>query len=121
MLICLNSINGKEPPGPDALAAGTLTGILQGLTVLIGYIRVSTNDQNTDLQRNALMSADCELIFEDKKSEKTRDTPGLKRALRTLKAGDTLVVRKLDRLRGSMRHLVMLTEELRERGVGSAA
>ncbi|WP_367143626.1 recombinase family protein [Pantoea stewartii] len=85
--------------------------------MLIGYVRVSTNDQNTDLQRNALQSANCEQIFEDKISGKTSERPGLKRALRTLKAGDTLVVWKLDRLGRSMRHLVMLTEELRERGV----
>lgn len=82
------------------------------------YIRVSTNDQNTDLQRIALQSADCELIFfEDRISGKTSDRPGLKKALRCLQPGDTLVVWKLDRLGRSMRHLVMLTEELRERGV----
>ncbi|WP_284215252.1 recombinase family protein, partial [Mixta theicola] len=80
-------------------------------------VRVSTNDQNTDLQRNALISAECELIFEDKISGKTSERPGLKKALRRLQAGDTLVVWKLDRLGRSMRHLVMLTEELRERGV----
>lgn len=85
--------------------------------MLIGYIRVSTNDQNTDLQRIALQSADCELIFEDRISGKTSDRPGLKKALRCLQSGDTLVVWKLDRLGRSMRHLVMLTEELRERGV----
>lgn len=85
--------------------------------MLIGYIRVSTNDQNTDLQRIALQSADCELIYEDRISGKTSDRPGLKKALRCLQSGDTLVVWKLDRLGRSMRHLVMLTEELRERGV----
>ncbi|MGC0915995.1 recombinase family protein [Pantoea agglomerans] len=85
--------------------------------MLIGYIRVSTNDQNTDLQRIALQSADCELIFEDRISGKTSDRPGLKKALRCLQPGDTLIVWKLDRLGRSMRHLVMLTEELRERGV----
>ena len=85
--------------------------------MLVGYVRVSTNDQNTDLQRNALMGADCELIFQDKISGKTSERPGLKKALRSLQAGDTLVVWKLDRLGRSMRHLVMLTEELRERGV----
>lgn len=85
--------------------------------MLIGYIRVSTNDQNTDLQRNALRSADCAQIFEDKISGKTSERPGLKKALRTLREGDTLVVWKLDRLGRSMRHLVMLTEELRGRGV----
>ncbi|KYM75147.1 recombinase family protein [Pantoea agglomerans] len=85
--------------------------------MLIGYIRVSTNDQNTDLQRVSLQSAECELIFEDRISGKTSDRPGLKKALRCLQPGDTLVVWKLDRLGRSMRHLVMLTEELRERGV----
>ena len=85
--------------------------------MLIGYIRVSTNDQNTDLQRNALNCAGCELIFEDKISGTKSDRPGLKKLLRTLSAGDTLVVWKLDRLGRSMRHLVVLVEELRERGI----
>ncbi len=86
-------------------------------TMLIGYVRVSTNDQNTALQRNALECAGCELIFEDKISGRTSDRPGLKRVLRTLSEGDTLVVWKLDRLGRSMRHLVGLVEELRERGI----
>lgn len=47
--------------------------------MLIGYVRVSTNDQNTALQRNALDCAGCELIFEDKISGKTSDRPGLKK------------------------------------------
>ncbi|EAO3105099.1 recombinase family protein [Salmonella enterica] len=85
--------------------------------MLIGYVRVSTNDQNTALQRNALESAGCELIFEDKISGKVSDRPGLKKVLRTLSEGDTLVVWKLDRLGRSMRHLVVLVEELREKGV----
>lgn len=85
--------------------------------MLIGYVRVSTNDQNTDLQRNALVCAECEQIFEDKLSGTRTDMPGLKRALKRLQKGDTLVVWKLDRLGRSMRHLVILVEELRERGV----
>lgn len=85
--------------------------------MLIGYVRVSTNDQNTALQRNALESAGCELIFEDKISGKVSDRPGLKKVLRTLSDGDTLVVWKLDRLGRSVRHLVGLVEELREKGV----
>ena len=52
--------------------------------MLIGYVRVSTNDQNTALQRNALDSAECELIFEDKISGKTSERPGLKKVLRIL-------------------------------------
>lgn len=59
--------------------------------MLIGYIRVSTNDQNTGLQRNALECAGCEQIFEDKMSGKTTQRPGLKRALKKLKPGDTLM------------------------------
>jgi DNA invertase Pin-like site-specific DNA recombinase len=85
--------------------------------MLIGYVRVSTNDQNTALQKNALECAGCELIFEDKISGKTADRPGLKKVLRTLSEGDTLVVWKLDRLGRSMRHLVSLIEELRTRGI----
>lgn len=82
--------------------------------MLIGYVRVSTNDQNTELQRNALECAGCERIFEDKISGTKSDRPGLKKLLRTLSAGDTLVVWKLDRLGRSMRHLVTLIEELPE-------
>ena len=85
--------------------------------MLVGYVRVSTNEQNTALQRNALESAGCELIFEDKISGKTSERPGLKKVLKTLTAGDTLVVWKLDRLGRSMRHLVTLIEELRVSGI----
>ncbi|WP_350306705.1 recombinase family protein [Photorhabdus viridis] len=83
----------------------------------IGYIRVSTNDQNSDLQKNALMSINCEQIFEDKLSGKTTNRPGLKQALRQLKKGDTLVVWKLDRLGRSVKHLVDLVSNLNERGI----
>lgn len=85
--------------------------------MLIGYVRVSTNDQNTMLQINALESAGCVQIFEDKISGTKAERPGLKRLLKTLQEGDTLVVWKLDRLGRSMRHLVILIEELRHRGV----
>lgn len=85
--------------------------------MIYGYVRVSTNHQDTELQRLALESAGCERIFEDKISGTKSDRPGLKKLLRTLSAGDTLVVWKLDRLGRSMRHLVVLVEELRERGI----
>lgn len=55
--------------------------------MLIGYVRVSTNDQNTALQRNALESAGCVQIFEDKISGTKAERPGLKRLLRTLSEG----------------------------------
>ncbi|EBK1728442.1 recombinase family protein [Salmonella enterica subsp. enterica serovar Virchow] len=83
----------------------------------IGYIRVSTNDQNTDLQRNALISAECEQIFDDKMSGTKANRPGLKRALKALKTGDTLVVWKLDRLGRSVKNLVGLISELHERKI----
>lgn len=69
--------------------------------MLIGYIRVSTNDQKTALQRNALESAGCELIFEDKASGKKAECPGLKKVLRMLSRGDTLIVWTLDHFGGS--------------------
>ncbi|PWC09671.1 DNA-invertase [Brenneria roseae subsp. americana] len=83
----------------------------------IGYMRVSTNDQNSDLQRNALISAECEQIFDDKMSGKIANRPGLKRALKIMNKGDTLVVWKLDRLGRSVKNLVTLIAELHERGV----
>lgn len=85
--------------------------------MLIGYIRVSTNDQNTHLQRQALISAGCEQIFDDKISGKSTERPGLKRAIRHMRAGDTLVVWKLDRLGRSVRHLITLVEELKVKGI----
>lgn len=70
--------------------------------MLIGYARVSTGDQNLDLQKNALIRAECELVFEDMASGKNARRPGLKRALRRLRPGDVLVVWKLDRLGRSL-------------------
>ncbi|OKP07006.1 recombinase family protein [Xenorhabdus thuongxuanensis] len=83
----------------------------------IGYIRVSTTDQNSDLQRNALMAANCDRIFEDKISGKTANRPGLKQALTHLKTGDTLVVWKLDRLGRSVKNLIALNERLNNDGI----
>ncbi len=60
--------------------------------MLIGYARVSTGDQNLDLQKNALIRAECELIFEDKASGKHVRRPGLKQAIRRSREGNTLVV-----------------------------
>ncbi|WP_213994159.1 recombinase family protein [Sodalis sp. dw_96] len=85
--------------------------------MLIGYVRVSTNEQNTELQRNALKSSNCELIFDDKITGTATDRPGLKRAMRALSPGDTLVVWKLDRLGRSVRHLITLVEDLKSRGI----
>ncbi|PNP04811.1 recombinase family protein [Shigella flexneri] len=84
--------------------------------MLIGYVRVSTNDQNTDLQRNALVCAGCEQIFEDKLSGTKTDRPGLKRALKRLQKGDTLVVWKLI-ASGKHETSDFSRRELRERGI----
>ncbi|MEQ1968294.1 recombinase family protein [Xenorhabdus nematophila] len=83
----------------------------------IGYIRVSTTDQHSDLQRNALIAANCDHIFEDKISGKTANRPGLKQALEHLKTGDTLVVWKLDRLGRSVKNLITLNEKLSNDGI----
>lgn len=85
--------------------------------MLIGYARVSTGDQNLDLQKNALIRAECELIFKDTASGKNSKRPGLKRVLRRLRPGDVLVVWKLDRLGRSVRDLITLVSELQARGV----
>lgn len=85
--------------------------------MLIGYARVSTQDQNLDLQREALNAAGCERIFDDKLSGRHANRPGLDKALEMLRDGDTLVVWKLDRLGRSVKNLVDLTTELHEQGV----
>lgn len=85
--------------------------------MLIGYARVSTGDQNLDLQKNALVRAECEQIIEDTASGKNARRPGLRRAIRRLKPGDSLVVWKLDRLGRSVRDLITLVSELQDRGI----
>jgi DNA invertase Pin-like site-specific DNA recombinase len=87
--------------------------------MLIGYARVSTDDQNLDLQRDALKAAGCEKIIEDKASGKAgSNRPGLDRAREMLRPGDTLVVWRLDRLGRSLRDLIELMGELEGQGVG---
>ncbi len=85
--------------------------------MLIGYARVSTGDQNLDLQKNALVRAECEQIFEDTASGKNARRLGLRRAIRRLKPGDSLVVWKLDRLGRSVRDLITLVSELQDKGI----
>lgn len=86
---------------------------------LIGYARVSTDDQNVDLQIDSLRNAGADPIFVDRGvSGATRSRPELDRCLRSLRAGDTLVVWKLDRLGRSLTHLVTLIDGLRQRDIG---
>jgi len=85
----------------------------------IGYARVSTDDQNLHLQRDALKKAGCKKIVADKGvSGNSTQRDGLDRALKQLKKGDVLVVWRLDRLGRSLRHLIELIATLREKGVG---
>ena len=85
--------------------------------MLIGYARVSTTDQNVDLQRKALSKAGCKKIFEDKVSGSRSDRPGLNKILEVLRKGDTLVVWKLDRLGRSVKHLVDTVSHLAKEGI----
>jgi len=85
--------------------------------MLIGYARVSTQDQNLDLQIEALNKADCKKIFDDKISGSRAERPGLAKALEMLREGDTLVVWKLDRLGRSVKNLVDLVGDLHKQGV----
>ena len=86
--------------------------------MLIGYARISTHEQTLDLQRDALLKAGCEQIFTDTVSGSKGERKGLTEALSHLRAGDTLVVWRLDRLGRSLRHLIDTITELAERGVG---
>ena len=89
---------------------------------LIGYMRVSKADgsQAVDLQRDALVAAgvDPAHLYEDHASGKKDDRPGLEACLKALRAGDTLVSWKLDRLGRDLKHLVNLVDELTKRGIG---
>ncbi len=85
---------------------------------LIGYCRVSTADQNLDLQKDALQQAGCARLFSDTASGSVADRPQLAAALDFLRSGDTLVVWKLDRLGRSLKHLVETVLALQDRGVG---
>jgi DNA invertase Pin-like site-specific DNA recombinase len=85
---------------------------------LIGYARVSTDDQDAQLQRDALTAAGCSRIFEDKASGKNTDRPELAAVLDYLRPGDTLVVWKLDRFARSLIDLVTTVDILREQGIG---
>ncbi len=85
----------------------------------IGYGRVSTRDQNPDAQHDALTEAGCEQIFVDKASGKLARRPELDNALLVAhRRGDQLVITKLDRLGRSLEHLIELSAQLQERGVG---
>lgn len=85
---------------------------------LIGYARVSTWDQNLDLQVDALTQAGCVRIFTDKASGTRTDRPQLAAALDYARPGDTLIVWRLDRLGRSLKHLVETVSGLDDAGIG---
>jgi DNA invertase Pin-like site-specific DNA recombinase len=85
---------------------------------MIGYARVSTRDQNVAAQREALLAAGCETIFDDTISGSTKSRSGLDKAMAVLVPGDVLVVWKLDRLGRSMQHVVNTVLDLDRRGIG---
>ncbi len=86
--------------------------------MLIGYARVSTDDQNLDLQRDALRLAGCEKIYEDRISGVKAARPGLAMALEVARGGDVLTVWRLDRLGRSLHDLILLGRKLDEAGIG---
>jgi DNA invertase Pin-like site-specific DNA recombinase len=80
--------------------------------MIIGYARVSTTEQNLDLQRDALKRAACEKIIEDTFCGGNMQRPGLERVHDALRSGDLLAVWRLDRLGRSLKHLIELMAEL---------
>jgi DNA invertase Pin-like site-specific DNA recombinase len=86
--------------------------------MLVGYARVSTQDQTLDLQTDALTRAGCEKIFTDTTSGAKAERSGLQEALNHLRAGDTLVVWRLDRLGRTLKHLIATISDLSDHGIG---
>jgi DNA invertase Pin-like site-specific DNA recombinase len=86
--------------------------------MLIGYARVSTQDQTLDLQKDALRQAGCERIFTDTASGAKAERVGLDEALSYVRPGDTIVVWRLDRLGRSLTHLIETITALANRGIG---
>jgi DNA invertase Pin-like site-specific DNA recombinase len=88
--------------------------------MLVGYMRVSTAEQNLALQRDALLGAGVasERVYEDTCSGTVTDRPGLARALEVVREGDALVIWKLDRIGRSLKHVVELVDGLQQRGAG---
>ena len=89
--------------------------------MLVGYARVSTPGQDFQLQKDALKHAGCERVYEDVASGAKAARPGLAEALDYVRAGDTLVVWRLDRLGRSLSHLIEVVRDLSGDGVGLRA
>lgn len=85
--------------------------------MLIGYARVSTQDQNLNLQLDDLKKAGCDRIFQEKASS-AKERPQLLKLLDTMRGGDTIIVWKLDRLGRSLKELITLINDFQEKGIG---
>jgi DNA invertase Pin-like site-specific DNA recombinase len=84
----------------------------------VGYARVSTQDQDLTLQLDALKREGCERVYQEKASGGQRERPELQAALTYMRAGDTLVIWKLDRLARSLKQLIETVEDFESRGIG---
>ncbi len=93
-------------------------GFIEGAVMIIGYARVSTSEQDTSVQMDALKDSGCERIYEENRSGKNRERPELTRCLDTLRSGDVLIVWRLDRLGRSLKDLVEIVSDLESKGVG---
>jgi DNA invertase Pin-like site-specific DNA recombinase len=87
------------------------------INMLIGYARVSTVEQNLDLQQDALIQAGCAKIYQDTMSGLRANRPGLDKAVEDLREGDTLVVWKLDRLGRSVKNLIEFVNRLEKNNI----
>lgn len=86
-------------------------------SVIVGYMRISTDKQVTDMQEDALKKYGCDKIYREEASGKKKDRPVLAEMLKRLKKDDTVVVWKLDRISRNTKHLIELSEEFKEKGV----
>jgi DNA invertase Pin-like site-specific DNA recombinase len=86
--------------------------------VKVGYARVSTQDQNLEMQLDALQKAGCEKIFQEKASGIKSDRPQLAAMQQILREGDVIYIYKLDRLGRSLKHLLEMTSDFEKRGIG---
>jgi DNA invertase Pin-like site-specific DNA recombinase len=107
----------KKAPGRRSPRRDDAQAVQDGPPRLVGYARISTDDQTTALQADALTRAAVDVVFEEAASGANTARPVLAKTLAALRAGDTLVVWRLDRLGRSLGHLIEVATLLRERGV----
>eukprot|EP00887_Chlorella_sp_A99_P003772 scaffold31.g3772.t1 len=112
--------DGKPTPDISCIRLLKMTDqrVKRNIQMKIGYARVSTRDQNPALQVDALKAAGCERIYQDVASGVKTARPALDELLSQLRAGDVMVIWKLDRMGRSLKHLVELVGNLMERKVG---